>query len=398
MVTADGVDRIPVEESSEETDEVFRVIHFILGTRAQLIKTAPLMVECRKRMLPYRFIYLAQHKATIYEMLKAFGIRKPHIVLGDCGTDISKSSTLLGWMVRVLYQGLKHSRKLFPDGSDGIAVVHGDALPALLGAILARIAGLKVAHVEAGLRSFNYLHPFPEELIRVMLWKMGLVDIYFCPNEWALGNVKEYRGEKHNTLHNTLLDSLRLALNGSGSTVQELGIPEEKYALVSIHRFETISRQDKMEEVIDIIVRMSKRISVVFVLHPPTKVALESHGFLDRLSSEPRIHLRPRYKYHDFVNILYRSEFVVTDGGSNQEECYYLGHPCLLLRHATERIEGLGKNVIISKFDPVIINEFIDNYQKIKYKPLGADSCVSKLIVSTLENQKSRNPFHSFFQ
>lgn len=125
---------------------------------------------------------------------------------------------------------------------------------------------------------------------------------------------------------------------------------------------------------------------ILFVLHPPTKVALQENGFYDQLMAKPNVFFRPRYKYHDFVKILDRSEFVVTDGGSNQEECYYLGHPCLLLRHVTERTEGLGENVVISGFDSHIVNDFIDNYPKLKQDRFDADSSPSRLIISTLQH------------
>jgi UDP-N-acetylglucosamine 2-epimerase (non-hydrolysing) len=363
------------------------VIHFILGTRAQLIKTAPLMVECIERGIPYRFIYLAQHRETMVEMMDAFNIRRPDAIIGDFGSDITRSGTLVRWALEILRSGLKNRRDLFPAANGGIAVVHGDALPVLLGAVMAKSAGLKVAHVEAGLRSFNFAHPFPEELIRVLVWELGLVDYYFCPNEWAMSNVSKYRGQKHNTLHNTLYDSLRLALKADSAGADKLNIPSEKYAVVSIHRFETIARKDRLKEVVDVIIKMSARIPILFVLHPPTKVALKESGFYERLNATPNVYFRPRYKYHDFVKILDGSEFVVTDGGSNQEECYYLGHPCLLLRHVTERKEGLGENVFISSFDLTIINEFIDNYHKFKHHRFDADSSPSKLIISTLQDQ-----------
>lgn len=363
------------------------MIHFILGTRAQLIKTAPLMVECIERGVPYRFIYLAQHKETMAEMMAAFRLPRPDAIIGDFGYDITKSGTLARWALEILRSGLKHRRELFPGSDGGIAVVHGDALPALLGALMAKSAGLKVAHVEAGLRSFNFAHPFPEELIRVLLWKFGLVDYYFCPNEWAMSNVAKYRGQKYNTFYNTLYDSLQLALNADFSDAARLNIPVEKYAVVSIHRFETIARRDRLKQVVDVVTKISARIPILFVLHPPTKVALQESGLYEPLSDAPNLHLRPRYKYHDFVKILARSEFVVTDGGSNQEECYYLGHPCLLLRHVTERTEGLGENVVISGFDSHIVNDFIDNYPRLKQNRFDADSSPSRLIISTLQHE-----------
>ena len=85
------------------------------------------------------------------------------------------------------------------------------------------------------------------------------------------------------------------------------------------------------------------------------------------------------------------SEFVITDGGSNQEECYYLGKPCLLFRDKTERLEGLGTNVVLSKFDKKITDFFIENYERYQYPQIQVDRTPSKIIVDFLEISNSQN-------
>lgn len=104
----------------------------------------------------------------MYEKIDAFKIRKPDSIIADFSVDITKSSMLACWVLQILPIGLRNRRDLFPAGKRGITIVHGDALTVLLGAVMAKSVGLKVAHVEAGLRSYNFAHSFPEELIRVL--------------------------------------------------------------------------------------------------------------------------------------------------------------------------------------------------------------------------------------
>ena len=341
------------------------MIHFLLGTRAQLIKTAPIMAECQRRGIGYNFIFLAQHRQTIYEIIDLFGIKRPDRVLGDVGRDISSTGALASWAMKVFALGIRERRNIFGQRAGGIVLVHGDALPALLGAVLARVAGLRVGHVEAGLRSFDYRRPFPEELIRVLISKLRLPDFYFCQNDWALKNVERYPGRKINTQCNTLLDSLRTAMDFDPPDGEEI-LPQGEYAIATLHRFETLSSRQKLEEVLNIIHEVTRRIKLLFILHPPTLAVLKQNGLYDTLDRDPNIELRPRYDYFRFIRLLKGSRFVITDGGSNQEECFYLGHPCLLLRDTTERWEGLGENAVLSKFDPVTISDFVRNYDSFR--------------------------------
>jgi UDP-N-acetylglucosamine 2-epimerase (non-hydrolysing) len=359
------------------------MIHFIIGTRAQLIKTAPVMAECRKEGIPYNFIFLAQHRQTIYEIIELFGIKRPDRVLGDVGRDISSAGDLGLWAAKVLALGIRGRRSIFAGDTGGIVLVHGDALPAIMGAALARAAGLKVGHIEAGLRSFDYRRPFPEELIRVLIWKLGLTDFYFCPNEWALRNVESYPGIKIDTKCNTLIDSLRTALSFELPDEAEI-VPREAYGIATLHRFETLSSRPRLQEVMNIIREVTRRIKLLFILHPPTLAVLKQNGFYGILEANPNIELRPRYDYFRFIRLLRGSRFVITDGGSNQEECFYLGHPCLLLRDATERMEGLGENAVLSGFDPAVIDHFVSNYDSFRREMPEVETRPSRAVIEAI--------------
>jgi len=359
------------------------MLHIIVGTRAQIIKMAPIMKALEEKKIDYNFIFLAQHRETIYEIMAQFKIKKPDIIIGDMGKDITKIKDMIFWSLRVLIYSFFKSKTIFRDDKHGIVLIHGDAPPLLLGALMAKRHGLKVAQVEAGLRSFNYLKPFPEEITRVFSSKTGLIDIFFCQDEKAAMNVAPYKKFSFCTHYNTMLDSLRLAENVSlNKTIAEAS---GEFAIASLHRFETISKKEKLEQVVKELIKISRKIKLLFILHPPTRVALKKMNLYELLEQEPACHLLPRLGFFEFNQILRNTEFIITDGGSNQEECFYLGVPCLLFRNETERIEGLNTNVVLSKFNSEIIDDFVANYKSYRIKPVSANTSPSHFIIDQLK-------------
>ncbi|MDP2947278.1 MAG: UDP-N-acetylglucosamine 2-epimerase, partial [Nanoarchaeota archaeon] len=324
------------------------MIHVILGTKAQLIKMAPVMKELADRNIGYNFIFTGQHKETIGELIEVFKLKSPDYTLYN-GADITKISQMFFWILKCLWQTIKNKKIIFKN-KKGIILVHGDTASTLLGTLMAKIGDLKIGYIEAGLRSFNLLSPFPEEIVRRITSR--LADYHFCPGAFACGNSEKYKGEKINTKENTLLDSLGWVIKNEDKI--DVNIPEEKYCLVSIHRFENIFNRKRLSYILGIFKEIFG-IRILFILHKPTKEKLIVFGFYEGLEKDPRIELRPRYDYFRFIKLLRNSEFLITDGGSNQEESYYLGKPCLVMRKTTERKEGLGKNVIISEYNQEVI-------------------------------------------
>lgn len=364
------------------------MIHFVIGTRAQLIKTAPVMYEYNRRGIDYNFIFLAQHKVTMYEMMDMFDIKRPDFVIGDIGKDVTSVSEMIPWSIKTLWELIIHRQKYFRGDKEGVVFVHGDAPPVLLGALGAKLSGLKVALIESGMRSFNWFHPFPEEITRVFVWAAGLVDYHFCAGESSYNNVARFRGTPYNVGLNTMYDAQRLALRFQDRATVD--IPGEKYALVTIHRFETISKLEQLKYITDLIDEISKEIRLLFILHPPTEVALKQFGLYKTLELNSNIELRPRYLFFDFNKLMYHSEFIITDGGSNQEEAYYMGKPCCLFRMATEREEGLGENAVLSELNRAVIMEFVHNYSSYKRNPLNSSMSPTAKIIDIIDDD-----FHS---
>lgn len=357
------------------------MIHVLIGTRAQLIKMIPLLHQMQERQIEYNFIFMAQHHETIYEMLEDFDIKQPDYVLCDTGTDIVSSKQMVIWSLKVLFKGIRDKAKIFKNDKKGIVLIHGDAPPLFLGALIAKAQGLKVGSVEAGLRSFNLWKPFPEEITRVITGKMGLIDVFYCQDEKAIANVQAYRGRSVHTQGNTIVDAIRLAIKLNEVRKSEVLASEPPYGVVTLHRFETISREANLQLVINLVMRISEKIALKFILHPPTREALKKTNLYDVLDKNPNIELLPRMSFIDFNALISDAEFIVTDGGSNQEESAYLGIPCLLFRNETERFEGLGVNVVLSKFDQDTIDDFINRYPDFKGPVLEINQSPTNIIL-----------------
>lgn len=363
------------------------MIYFIVGTKAQLIKTAPLMVELGRRNIQYTYISTGQHHNTMDELHQNFGIREPDKILVD-SSDVTTIFRFLVWMMRMFRTTVLPRRDLFPKSRSGVVVVHGDTASTLMGSLIARRNGLPVAHVEAGLRSFNLFSPFPEELVRIVVSRMAA--IYFCPGEWATKNIKKSKPEAAviNTCENTLLDSLRIARKCSDYEELRTLSPYEHFGVVTVHRFENFATKSASERVVDCITVAAKIYPLVFVMHDSTKKALERFELLDKISRHPGIHVIGRQDYFSFIALVSNSDFVLSDGGSNQEECFYLGKPIALIRKATERPEGLGLNCFISEIEPRKVEWFVKNYNAYKTISIVDELSPSKIICDHLDNYR----------
>ncbi|MBF0102775.1 MAG: UDP-N-acetylglucosamine 2-epimerase [Desulfobacterales bacterium] len=352
------------------------MIHIVIGTKAQLIKMAPIMCKLHENNIYYNFIFTSQHLETIDSMLHKFRIKKPDYIMYKGHQDVTSLFQMLRWLISCLYETIQNLSIIFQNDKNGIVLVHGDTFSTLIGAIIGKIAGLQVGHIESGLRSFNIFHPFPEELTRLMVFRLS--DYYFCPGNWALNNLMKYRNKKKiNIGANTLYDTLNMVMQEKF----EINLPLKPFGIVSIHRYENIFNKHSLLKCIDIIEKISEHYFLLFILHLPTQKQLLRYGMYHRLKNNPNIELRQRYNYADFMYLLTNSDFLVTDGGSNQEECSYLGTPCLLLRKATERIEGLKKNTVISEYNMPLINDFFDNLSKFKTEPINLIHSPSEKII-----------------
>lgn len=346
------------------------MIHIVIGTKAQLIKMAPIIQQLDSRRLPYNLIDLGQHAGLITGLITQFGLQKPDVTVHIGSRNINTIAEAIRWIFSNLYLILLKREETFRQifkGRKGICLIHGDTLTTLISLLFAKSCGLKVAHVEAGLRSYHLLDPFPEEIIRLIAMRFS--DLLFAPSDSAFQNLVEmgYEGKTVNIGMNTGLDSIRFATRQPC----EIILPQHRFGVITIHRVETIFSRSRLLIIMDLISSISKDCEVIFVMHEPTRHQMLRYGLIDQIENRAGVRICSLLPYVEFINLLDRAEFVITDGGSIQEECYYLNKPCMLMRSKTERREGLGENVFISDFDADRIKWFLENYQRLKRKHDG---------------------------
>ena len=179
-----------------------------------------------------------------------------------------------------------------------------------------------------------------------------------------------------------MLDGVRYASNFP--SVSQYGFEHQPFALVSIHRFENIFTSRFTKVILPVLKNIAQTQLLVFVLHPTTRERIHSLGLEEELTSNSNIILHERFSFVEWIRLCARAKFVITDGGSNQEELSYLGVPTLLFRKETERHEGIGSNVVISNFDEKIITDFIEKLDLYRTNVLYDDANPSKKIISTI--------------
>lgn len=343
------------------------------------------MLECERQNLSWRWIYAAQHKETMETSIKIFQLPPPDYTIVKWQTEAKTMSKVWFWFFKMLIH-LPRSHRVLDNktGKQHIVLTHGDTLTTWLGALFGRLTRTNVMHVESGLRSFNLLRPFPEEINRLITFRLS--NYYAAPGKWALRNLQKYKGVKINTTQNTQIDTLRYGLERCENT--SLILPKKKYVVASIHRYENIFKAKRFEEIIDRLEDIAKDFEILFVQHPATKIQIEKLSLHQRLEQNKNIILLPRLEFLDFIKAIKHAEFVVADGGGNQEELYHLGKPTLLFRNETERQEGIGETVVVSKLDPKIIKDFVKNYKKYQREPVAEFDSPSKIIVDELASRE----------
>jgi UDP-N-acetylglucosamine 2-epimerase (non-hydrolysing) len=221
-------------------------------------------------------------------------------------------------------------------------LVYGDVNSTIAAALVCAKLGIRVGHVEAGLRAFDWT--MPEEINRVVTDR--LADLLFTPSEDADANL-EREGVPPERIHrvgNVMIDSL-VRLLPAAENVPRNGFPQ-RYALVTLHRPSNVDDNERLKGILQSLVDISESLDVIFPVHPRTRQRIAEFG----LEAE-RVHLSGPLPYIEFLALQSRASVVITDSGGIQEETTYLGVPCLTLRNNTERpvTVSVGTNVIVGQ-------------------------------------------------
>lgn len=333
----------------------------VAGARPNFMKIAPLIHQIQKKQsegekISFRLIHTGQHydknlSDTFFEELR---IPKPDANLQVGGG--SQAEQTAGIMI-----GFEKELNQF---SSDMVIVVGDVTSTMACSIVAKKANVKVAHIEAGIRSFDMT--MPEEINRMVT--DSITDYFFTTSEFANQNLKKSGVNQNNVFFvgNIMIDSLvkNLERIEKPTFFDNLNLLNKKYFVLTMHRPANVDDKDNLQRYLDNITSYSKDYTIIFPIHPRTRPIVEAIGKkYDNLEIvEPQPYLK-------FIYLLKNSSGVITDSGGITEETTYMNIPCITLRENTERPETctIGTNVLVgSDFDALEknIQKIIDNNWK----------------------------------
>lgn len=312
-------------------------IALVLGTRPEIIKMSPVIRLLQKRKRPFILIHTGQHYS--YEMDQSFfddlRLPKPHYRFErPASMGPNKHSSLVEWIQKQVYEVLKKEKP-------SAVLVEGDTDSVLAGALAAsRLGGITIGHVEAGLRSYD--NNMPEERNRLKTDRLS--HVLYAPTAMAKKNLlREKLGKKRilvtgNTVVDALFQNLKMAGRGK--------FPK-KYALVTLHRPETVDDKKRLTQVVEALKTLAKKASlkIIFPAHPRTQNRLAEYGVI----LDPDVFTVPKpMGFLKFILYQKNASVILTDSGGVQEEACILRVPCVTVRTTTERPETVrvGANVV----------------------------------------------------
>lgn len=365
----------------------------ILGTRPEAIKFAPLIIELKKHAdkIETRICITAQHRKMLDQVLDFFSI------IPDFDLDLMIPSQSL---VNIISRSLIAVDKILSEVNPDLVFVQGDTTTAFVGSIAAAFNRIKLAHLEAGLRSHDKHSPFPEEINRIMTGHIA--DYHFAPTTLCCRNlIDEGIEQPIYNVGNTVIDALLLGQEILNSKDQPDFLSyfsfldfSKKLILVTSHRRESFGQPlDDICRSIISLVRKFPDVQIVFPIHPNPKVEIPVRKLLEGVSG---VFLIEPLEYLKLIWLLKKCYLVLTDSGGIQEEAPSLGKPVVVLREKTERQEGIiAGTAILAGTDHDKIVSIVSGLiqDKSKYDKMAqavnpyGDGSTSKQIVDILLNK-----------
>lgn len=330
-------------------------ILFVFGTRPEVIKLAPVILELKKYPEDYNVIICntEQQRELSNQTLSYFGLK------ADINLDCMRENQSLAAVQSRILTSLD---KIFSENKIDATVVQGDTITVLTGSLVSFYHKVPVFHVEAGLRSYDMFEPFPEEAMRQMTSRVA--DLHFAPteaNREAL--LKEgVNGDKVYVLGNTVIDALFCLSDEVIGQAQEFFSAQnitidEKLVLITVHRRE--NHGERIDRIIQAISDLATEFSdhaFVLPVHPNPNVKDKIYSKLRHFEN---VKLLPPLDYPNLVYLMKNAKLILTDSGGIQEEAPSFGCPTLVMRYETERQEGVeaGVSILVGADYDKIINE-----------------------------------------
>lgn len=318
-------------------------ILFVFGTRPEVIKLAPVILELKKYPDDYNVIICntEQQRELSNQTLSYFGLK------ADLNLDCMRENQSLAEVQSRILTSLE---KIFKENPIDATIVQGDTITVLTGAMVSFYHKVPVFHVEAGLRSYDIFEPFPEEVMRQMTSR--ITQLHFAPTEankkaLLMENIEE---NKISVVGNTVIDALFCLSNDVMSKCTEFFkhkniTVNDKLVLITVHRRENHGeRIDRILQAISHLVTKYPDHTFVLPVHPNPNVKDKIHASLEKFDN---VKLLPPLDYPNLVYLMKNAKLILTDSGGIQEEAPSFGCPTLVMRYETERQEGVEAGVSI---------------------------------------------------
>ena len=353
-------------------------ITIIAGARPNFMKVAPIIHAIQKSKsegnnIDFRLIHTGQHydKKMSGDFFEQLEIPEPHANLeAGGGTQAEQTAAIM----------IRFEKELMNNPTNLVLVV-GDVTSTMACAITAQKQHVKVAHVEAGIRSGDW--SMPEEINRLVT--DSITNYFFTTSEGANENLRKSGIDEERIFFvgNTMIDTLlKQRLNFKKPAVwDQLNLKEKEYIVMTLHRPANVDEESKLKELMDEIINNSKNLPLIFPVHPRTAKILENLGV-----SHPRLHMVEPLSYLEFNYLVERAKAIVTDSGGITEEASILNVPCMTLRDNTERPETitLGTNELLGTnpkaIKPAMEKLFAGIWKKGQTIPMWDGNCAERIV------------------
>jgi UDP-N-acetylglucosamine 2-epimerase (non-hydrolysing) len=351
----------------------------VAGARPNFMKIAPLWREMNRLSSDFEPIILHTGQHYDYEMSKVFfedlDLPEPNYFLGvGSGTHAEQTGKIM----------IEFERAIQDERPD-LVVVFGDVNSTLACSVTAKKLSLPVAHVEAGLRSFDMT--MPEEINRKVT--DAISNMLFTPSKDGDENLIQ-EGVERNKIHfvgNIMIDSLvsilkRIDQSYEDKVFRKFGLQRNHFVLVTLHRPSNVDEENNLRKITNFLNTLSEKIAVIFPIHPRTKKNI--NGFGTHLVLNRGLRVTEPLRYREFITLEKHAKFVLTDSGGIQEETTYLNIPCLTLRPNTERpvtvTEGTNELVAIENLEEKIERIFSGEWKQGKIPELWDGKTAERIV------------------
>ena len=325
-------------------------VMLVFGTRPEAIKMCPLVNELKKNgNFDVKVCVTGQHREMLNQVLDVFK------VVPDYNLDIMRDNQTLFTITTSILDKIK---PVLEDEKPDVVLVHGDTTTTFATALAAFYLGIKVGHVEAGLRTYNIYSPFPEEFNRQAVSIVS--NFNFAPTEKAKENLLVEKRDE-DTIYvtgNTGIDALKTTINAEYKHELFDWIGDDRLIMLTAHRRENLGEpMENMFKAIKRVLQEQSNVKVIYPIHKNPKVREVARRIF---GDEKRIRLIEPLEVIDFHNFMKRSYMILTDSGGVQEEAPSLGKPVLVMRDTTERPEGVeaGTLKLVGTEEETIYEEF----------------------------------------